>query len=52
MIRSADHIIDLGVGAGIHGGSIVVQGDVKDICKSKKSITSQYLRKERRLPRG
>ena len=49
MIRSADHIIDLGVGAGIHGGSIVVQGDVKDICKSKKSITSQYLRKEREI---
>ena len=35
MIRSADHIIDLGIGAGIHGGSIVVQGDIKDICKSK-----------------
>ncbi len=49
MIRSADHIIDLGVGAGIHGGSIVVQGDVKDICKSKESITSQYLRKEREI---
>ena len=49
MIRSADHIIDLGIGAGIHGGSVVVQGDVKDICKSKKSITSQYLRKEREI---
>ncbi len=49
MIRSADHIIDLGIGAGIHGGSIVAQGDVKDICKSKKSITSQYLRKEREI---
>ena len=49
MIRSADHIIDLGIGAGIHGGSIVVQGDIKDICKSKKSITSQYLRKEREI---
>jgi len=49
MIRSADHIIDLGIGAGIHGGSIVVQGDIKDICKSKKSITSQYLRKEKEI---
>ena len=37
------------IGAGIHGGSIVVQGDIKDICKSKKSITSQYLRKEREI---
>jgi len=49
MIRSADHIIDLGIGAGIHGGSIVVQGDIKDICDSKKSITSQYLRKEKEI---
>ena len=32
-MENADHIIDLGVGAGIHGGSIVVQGDVKDKCK-------------------
>ncbi|MAM96912.1 MAG: excinuclease ABC subunit A [Gammaproteobacteria bacterium] len=49
MIRSADHIIDLGIGAGIHGGSIVVQGDIKDICNSKKSITSKYLRKEKQI---
>ena len=49
MIRSADHIIDLGLGAGMHGGSIVVQGNLNDICNSKKSITSQYLKKEREI---
>ena len=47
MIRSADHIIDLGIGAGIHGGSIVAQGNLNDINNSKNSITSQYLRKEK-----
>ena len=46
MIRSADHIIDLGAGAGIHGGSIVAEGDLNKITSSKKSITAQYLRKE------
>ena len=49
MIRSADHIIDLGIGAGIHGGSIVAQGNLNDINNSKNSITSQYLRKERSI---
>jgi len=47
MIRSADHIIDLGTGAGIHGGSIVAEGSLEDISASKKSITAQYLRKEK-----
>lgn len=47
MIRSADHIIDLGIGAGIHGGSIVAEGNLKAISTSKQSITAQYLRKEK-----
>ena len=47
MIRSADHIIDLGTGAGIHGGSIVAEGSLEDISVSQKSITAQYLRKEK-----
>jgi excinuclease ABC subunit A len=47
MIRSADHIIDLGTGAGIHGGSIVAEGSLEDISASQKSITAQYLRKEK-----
>ena len=49
MIRSADHIIDLGAGAGIHGGSIVAEGDLNKITSSKKYITAQYLRKEKEI---
>lgn len=39
----ADHIIDIGPGAGIHGGRVVAQGSVQDIMKCKESITGQYL---------
>jgi len=46
MIRSADHIIDLGPGAGIHGGEIVTQGELNEILVNKKSLTSKYLAKE------
>jgi len=42
-IRHADHIVDLGPGAGVHGGEIVAQGTLKDILKSKDSLTGQYL---------
>ena len=42
-IRSADYIVDIGPGAGIHGGEVVAQGKVKDIEKEPKSITGQYL---------
>ena len=42
-IRSADHIIDLGPGAGRHGGYIVAQGKVEDILNSKDSLTGKYL---------
>ena len=42
-IRSADYIVDIGPGAGIHGGEVVAQGKVKDIENSKKSITGDYL---------
>jgi excinuclease ABC subunit A len=42
-IRSADHIIDIGPGAGVHGGEIVAQGSISDILKSKKSLTGKYL---------
>ncbi len=56
----ADHIVDIGPGAGSHGGEVVAQGDAKAIMKSKKSITGQYLSKkivipvptERRKPSG
>src|SRR5690606_29049553 len=42
-IRAADHIVDLGPGAGVHGGEIVAQGTLKQILKSKQSLTAQYL---------
>lgn len=42
-IRSADHIIDIGPGAGVHGGHIVAQGAVEKITKSKTSITGKFL---------
>ena len=38
MIKSADHIIDLGVGAGIHGGSIVAEGPLKNIAAQKNQL--------------
>ncbi|NES20550.1 MAG: excinuclease ABC subunit UvrA [Symploca sp. SIO3E6] len=42
-IRSADHIVDIGPAAGIHGGEIVVQGDVAKLLESTDSLTSAYL---------
>ncbi|MAA74633.1 MAG: excinuclease ABC subunit A [Salinisphaeraceae bacterium] len=42
-IREADHILDIGPGAGIHGGHIVAQGRVKDLEKVEGSLTGQYL---------
>lgn len=45
MIRSADHIIDLGPGAGVHGGEIVFAGSVDELLKSDKSLTAKYLLK-------
>ncbi|EFF41655.1 putative excinuclease ABC subunit A [Mycoplasmopsis alligatoris A21JP2] len=49
-IFSADHIVDIGPEAGIHGGQIVAQGSVDDICKSEQSITGKYLSKEWEIP--
>jgi excinuclease ABC subunit A len=42
-IRKADYVIDMGPGAGLHGGQIVAKGTPKQIEKSKKSLTGQYL---------
>jgi excinuclease ABC subunit A len=42
-IRSADHIIDIGPGAGVHGGQIVAEGKLKDILKEDRSLTGKYL---------
>ena len=42
-IRSADHIVDLGPGAGIHGGRVVAEGSVQQILQAPESVTGQYL---------
>ncbi len=42
-IRSADHIIDIGPGAGVHGGTIVAEGDIKSVEKAKDSLTGKFL---------
>ena len=42
-ISAADHVIDLGPGAGEHGGEIVAEGPPGTICRSRKSLTGQYL---------
>ena len=42
-IRTADHVIDMGPGAGIHGGKIIAEGTPADIIASKKSLTGKYL---------
>lgn len=42
-IRSADYVVDMGMGAGVHGGEIVAQGSITDILKNKESLTAQYL---------
>ncbi|MBI3478951.1 MAG: excinuclease ABC subunit UvrA [Nitrosomonadales bacterium] len=42
-IRCADHVVDMGPGAGEHGGLIVAQGTPEDICQSRQSLTGDYL---------
>ncbi|VVT19546.1 ATPase and DNA damage recognition protein of nucleotide excision repair excinuclease UvrABC [Sphingomonas sp. EC-HK361] len=49
-IRTADYVIDMGPGAGVHGGEIVAQGTLKQLLKSKKSITADYLNGTREVP--
>lgn len=48
-MRAADYIVDVGPGAGVHGGEIVCCGDVNKIMKCKKSITGQYLSGVRKI---
>ncbi|MBI4313956.1 MAG: excinuclease ABC subunit UvrA [Candidatus Omnitrophica bacterium] len=49
-IRMADYIVDLGPGAGKHGGEVVVAGTLEDVLKSKPSLTGQYLRGDLQIP--
>jgi excinuclease ABC subunit A len=48
-IRTADYIVDLGPGAGVHGGEVVAEGTLEQILKSKRSLTAQYLTGERKI---
>ena len=45
MMRAADHVIDMGLGAGIHGGRVIAQGSFDDIKASAESLTGKYLAK-------
>jgi excinuclease ABC subunit A len=49
-IRTADHVVDIGPGAGVHGGEIIASGDVAAIMKEKRSITGDYLAGRREVP--
>jgi excinuclease ABC subunit A len=49
-IRSADYIVDLGPGAGVHGGEVVASGNPAAIMRSKQSLTAQYLTGARQIP--
>ena len=48
-VRSADHIIDIGPGAGVHGGEVVAQGSLQDILDSERSLTGAYLSGRRKI---
>ena len=50
MIRSADYIVDIGPGAGVHGGEVVVAGNLKEVENCKKSITGAYLSERAYIP--
>jgi excinuclease ABC subunit A len=50
MIHAADHIIDMGPGAGIHGGEVMAQGTFDDVCAAPASLTGQYLSRKKTIP--
>ncbi len=49
MMRAADHVIDMGPGAGVHGGEVMAQGRFADVAATPQSITGQFLRGERQI---
>jgi len=49
-IRAADHVVDMGPGAGEHGGTIVAQGTADEICENRHSLTGDYLAGRRSIP--
>ena len=48
-IRMADHIVDIGPGAGVHGGEVIAEGQLKDILKAPRSLTGAYLSGRKRI---
>ncbi|MBX9403759.1 excinuclease ABC subunit UvrA [Lysobacter sp. BMK333-48F3] len=48
-IRLADHIVDIGPGAGVHGGEVVAHGSFQDVLKAPRSLTGQYLSGKRKI---
>ena len=50
IMRRADHVIDLGPGAGVHGGELVAEGTIENICSVERSITGQYLSGKKTIP--
>jgi len=49
-MRAADFIVDVGPGAGAHGGEIVAAGSLEDVCREKRSVTGQYLTGIKKIP--
>ena len=49
-MRAADYLVDIGPGAGIHGGEVVAQGSVEDVCACPRSVTGDYLSGRKRIP--
>ena len=49
-IRSADHVIDMGPGAGVHGGQVIAQGTAEEVAASAESLTGRYLARVLRIP--
>jgi len=50
MMRAADHLIDMGPGAGAHGGEVVATGSPEEVMRNPKSLTGAYLSGQRRIP--
>ena len=46
----ADHVVDIGPGAGVHGGEIIAEGTPQDIMANPESLTGQYLTGQRAIP--
>jgi len=49
-VRAADHVVDMGPGAGRHGGQVLVSGSLEELLATEGSLTAAYLRGERKIP--